>query len=105
MTMNELLKAIGSTRITHRVTAAEATEQSSRGIDPNEVLYQLVAEDILHVLDEFTTLREEKGEPPVVLNPNDIRKIGDKLDLEWWDCVSILIFDAACGRTEKGERT
>ena len=86
------------------LTAAEATARSMRGIDPNEVFYSLCYEDIHRVLDHFNTRREEKGEPPVVLDPDDIRKIGDKLDLEWWDCVSILIFDAACGRTEKGDK-
>ena len=77
------------------LTAAEATEVSASDIDPNAVLYQIVGEDVLGVLESYNESREEDGKPPTVLSGDQIRKIGDDMCANWWEEVYDQIDDIA----------
>ena len=85
------------------LTAAEATDVSASDIDPNAVLYQIVGEDVLGVLEAFNDARETDGEAPIVLSGDQIRKIGDDMCANWWEEVYDQIDEIArAGEIEKG---
>ena len=90
-----------TTHVTHRLLAAEATEQTAKNIDPSEVLYQIDAEDVLGILEECNEYREEQGEDVIVLSGDEIRKIGDNLCVDWAESIREQIDDIARVRKER----